>query len=154
MSKSSALDVLKDYMKNKKFCINHTEETSENPKKEIELLEKLLFLVDEGELFFSEYDDEIRDYSKTSTFVHVNCNDVFAFACADAEQIRTYGDFEDVCEIYALFGGIGLVAWCAQKRGSKPVVKRGRDITENVKYQDALKYIEKKHTEISENNNG
>jgi hypothetical protein len=83
-------------MRDKKFCINHTEETSENPEKEIELLEKLLFLVDEGEVFFSEYDDEIQDYSKTDTFAHVNCNDIFAWACADAEQIRTYGDFEDV----------------------------------------------------------
>lgn len=137
-------------MRNKKFCVNHVEETSDNPEKEIEVLEKLISLNDEGEVYFSQYDSEVQEYSETFTFAYINCNDTFAWATADGEQIRTYGDLEDIHEIYAKFGGIGLIAWIAQRRGQRPIVKRGSDITKRTEYQETLAFIEKKYKELGQ----
>lgn len=60
----------------------------------------------------------------------VVCNDTFVFGCADAETLPwTEGDpsYKDHNELWLLYdtvrvhGGLGALAWCAHRRGSRPV---------------------------------
>jgi hypothetical protein len=57
--------------------------------------------------------------------IHVLCNDVFAWGCADAEEMR-YVDLEEVYEYYHKDPIWGTAVWCIQKRvemPQKPVYK-------------------------------
>jgi hypothetical protein len=49
----------------------------------------------------------------------VNCNDVFAWGCADAEEI-TYHEVEDLFNHYIEKGNWGVVIWCMKKRNLQP----------------------------------
>ena len=130
--------------KNKKIVIDVTrvEENEEDIQRELSILEKLMFL--DGIVFFSRHDDDGPHHPKYQMFPFVNCNDLFYLGAADAEQIKTYGEAEEVIELHDLFGPIGVNAWAADKRGEKPVVHRGTDLTTSPKYIAALDYLKTK----------
>ena len=51
--------------------------------------------------------------------VNANCNDVFAWGCADAENIN-YGELEDLYNHYTVDDIWGTAVWCIKKRGIMP----------------------------------
>lgn len=59
-----------------------------------------------------------EDARKMTSF-NVICNDVFAWACADAESIE-YKDIEDVYDHWIKDPDWGPAVWCIKKRGMMP----------------------------------
>lgn len=53
------------------------------------------------------------------TTLHVNCNDIFAWGCADAEDIK-YGEIKELYEMWKKDPDWGAAAWCIQKRKQMP----------------------------------
>lgn len=69
-------------------------------------------------------EDRSEEY-KQSFYVGVNCNDVFAWGCADCEEI-TYKELPDLWEHYKQDPLWGCDVWCIKKRNElpqKPVYK-------------------------------
>lgn len=60
-------------------------------------------------------------------FAQINANDLFAHACADAEDIESAAELDAVIAIFKLDGWPGLVEWMERKRGMKSIqsVKEG-----------------------------
>lgn len=61
--------------------------------------------------------------------LHVNCNDVFAWAMADGEEI-TYGEIPELYEMWKKDAIWGPAIWCIKKRNlmpQKPLVKIIKD---------------------------
>lgn len=52
--------------------------------------------------------------------VAINCNDTFAYASADAEDIPI-GREHEVRSIYDKYGHAGVIAWCSKERGIEPL---------------------------------
>lgn len=50
-------------------------------------------------------------------------NDVFEYACADAESAES-SDLANVARIWQAHGWDGLIAWAAQRRGETPIQER------------------------------
>jgi hypothetical protein len=63
----------------------------------------------------SEWPKEARDM----TALCVNCNDVFAWGCADAETLR-YEDIQDLYDHWIKDRHWGVAVWCCKKRGELP----------------------------------
>lgn len=53
-------------------------------------------------------------------YVGVICNDVFMYACADAEEML-FSDLEEVYEHYIKDPMWGTAVWCIKKRKQKPI---------------------------------
>lgn len=51
--------------------------------------------------------------------VSVNCNDIFAWACADAEELP-YEEIENVYRLWRADPNWGAAKWCAIRRKQKP----------------------------------
>lgn len=94
--------------------------------------ELLLKLHCEIEFFFSTYDG--TQYTD-SWFPCLNLNDVFGYACADAEALPLE-DLPVIEEIYTKFGWYGLVAWVEKRRGYPPIKER-----QKLGYFDAKKFL-------------
>lgn len=60
-----------------------------------------------------------KDWPKDHITVHVNCNDVFAWGCADAEDI-TYSELGDLYAMYKKDPNWGPAIWCIKKRKMMP----------------------------------
>ncbi|MCK9458540.1 MAG: hypothetical protein M0R80_02790 [Proteobacteria bacterium] len=57
--------------------------------------------------------------------IHINCSDVFAWACADSEPLM----FDDLAAIYKIKNEKwGIVKWCCKKRNQKPQKPVERDM--------------------------
>lgn len=75
---------------------------------------------------YESYLDYIKDIPKDKLQIEsetivlfVNCNDVFAWGCADAEHLTT----DDIPNLYMLWkkwGHDGVTKWCCIKRNEKP----------------------------------
>lgn len=52
--------------------------------------------------------------------VTVNCNDVFAWACADCEDIASEEELQDLYDASAADRNWGMLKWVCKKRGEKP----------------------------------
>jgi len=83
---------------------------------EIEM--KLAHLLCEGVIFCNNgwFKDK---WPKDYITLHVNCNDVFAWACADAEDV-TYHEVSELYEMYKKDPCWGPAAWCIKKRKQMP----------------------------------
>lgn len=57
--------------------------------------------------------------ARQRTSLNVNCNDIFAWGCADAETIN-YEDIESVYRAWRSDETWGTAKWCAFKRNQKP----------------------------------
>jgi hypothetical protein len=57
--------------------------------------------------------------AKKTFAVCVNCNDIFAWACADAEQVL-YDDVESIYKYYKKDPVWGTAIWCILKRNMMP----------------------------------
>lgn len=83
--------------------------------------EKLAILLAEGEVFINNgwWDSEKGTWPKDSITVHVNCNDIFEWGSADAEDLK-YSEIDELYEYYLKDPKWGTAAWCIKKRKQMP----------------------------------
>jgi len=111
--------------------------TSKDNKEEIyfDEDEAILQLLSDGILFsnfrtYSSDDKKLANDGKTIVLFMI-CNDVFAWSCADAEDVSSIEDLKslyDYCEKYGAWEGSAI--WVCMKRKQKPqrpVVKMLKD---------------------------
>lgn len=87
-----------------------------------EIEHKLAHLILENEIFCNNgwwYDEEGIGWKKDSISLHVNCNDVFGWGCADAEDI-THDEIHELYKMWKTDPLYGTAAWCIKKRKSMP----------------------------------
>lgn len=79
-----------------------------------------ILLLDE-KVFTNEHwwEDDWPEEAKKTTSLNVNCNDVFAWGCADAEEMRQ-SEIEDVYEHWLKDRYWGVDVWCIKKRKTMP----------------------------------
>jgi len=65
----------------------------------------------------SLYDD--TEYTNGEIKLWINCNDVFAWACADAEDVH-YDDIESIYKSWLADKKCGGIKWAIRKRGMPP----------------------------------
>jgi hypothetical protein len=97
------------------------------------LIEEVVFLNDNW------WQKDWSDDAKKLFSINVNCNDVFAWGCADAESL-TYGELANLWGFWKKDPSWGAAVWCMIKRNQmpqKPVEKRIRE--EGIWDLDALK---------------
>lgn len=89
---------------------------------EYEIEYKLAHLLIEGEIFCNNgwwYKEEGINWPEDHVSLHVNCNDVFYWACADAERI-TNKEIHELYEMWSKDNRWGTAAWCIKKRKQMP----------------------------------
>lgn len=72
--------------------------------------------------------DDVPEDVKQNITVFVNCNDVFAWGCADSEDLPLH-ELENLYRMWLKDPAWGSAVWCMQKRSwmpQKPVEKRIR----------------------------
>lgn len=72
----------------------------------------IIFLLKKGCLF-SYIDKNVLSLS-------VLCNDVFAWGCADSEEISSYSELEDLYNEVIKHDALGSIKWVCLKRNEKP----------------------------------
>ncbi len=98
--------VVKYIMDGKEYC-----------EKEVAL--SVLLLSEKVFLNSFHWEDSWPKDAKNSIAVCVNCNDVFAWACADAE-ICEYKELEDLFNHFEKDSEWGTAVWCIKKRNIMP----------------------------------
>lgn len=103
---------------------------------------KLAHLILDDTIFCNNgwwYEKEGKPWQKDRTTLHVNCNDVFYWGCADAENI-CHGEIGDLYEMWKKDPMWGAAAWCIKKRKQMPqgpvadrMTKAGWDLQELIK---------------------
>ncbi len=85
---------------------------------ELELARKLFWLVAHDLIFFSNYNENIKNWD-TGNYPIINCNDIF-IAGADAEplSLEEIDKYLEVCKKYPKLYPEYL--WCIAKRSEKP----------------------------------
>lgn len=80
-----------------------------------------------------------KSWPKDAISIAVICNDVFAWGCADAENLL-HSDLEVVARAHIKDAKWGIVAWCIKRRRCMPqkpvaeaMIKAGYDLDELVK---------------------
>lgn len=80
-----------------------------------------------------------KEWPEDRITIAVICNDVFAWGCADAEDIL-YSDLEAVARAHMKDSAWGIAAWCIKKRKQMPqkpvaeaMIKAGYDLDALVK---------------------
>lgn len=83
---------------------------------------KLAHLLLEGTIFCNNgwwYKGEGVSWPEDRITLHVNCNDLFAWGCADVEDI-TYGEIGELYSMWKKDPILGIYAWCIKKRKQMP----------------------------------
>lgn len=83
---------------------------------------KLAHLILNGIVFCNDgwwYKEEGVQWKEGSISMHVNCNDVFAWGCADSEDLL-YSEVNDLYDSWSKDPDWGVVLWCITKRKIKP----------------------------------
>jgi hypothetical protein len=90
--------------------------------------EQLAFLINECVIFCNNgwWDEK---WPKDAISLHVNCNDIFAWGCADSEDIRC-GELKDLTDLYLKDEAWGAAVWCIKKRRQMPQAPVAKDMRE------------------------
>jgi hypothetical protein len=87
-----------------------------------EIGHKLAHLLAEDVIFCNNgwwFEEEGKPWPKDYITLHVNCNDVFAWGAADAEDV-TSSELSDLYEMWEKDNNWGPAAWCIKKRKEMP----------------------------------
>lgn len=90
--------------------------------------EYLLYLLAEGVIIVNNgwWD---QNWPKDKITISVICNDIFAWGCADAEDIE-YKDLETIFNLHRKDPIWGIASWCIKKRKQRPQYPVERDMIE------------------------
>lgn len=83
---------------------------------------KLAHLILERVIFINNgwwMKEENKPWPEDHTTLHVGCNDIFAWGCADSEDI-THSEISDLYEMWKKDNNFGAAAWCIKKRKQMP----------------------------------
>lgn len=80
--------------------------------------EMIAYMLIEGVLFTNNGHWD-QKWPKDKTTLHVNCNDVFAWGCADAEDI-SYSEIPELFNMFKKDEYYGPTMWCIKKRKQMP----------------------------------
>jgi hypothetical protein len=74
-----------------------------------------------GVIFLNDHwwEKDWPDDAKKVTSLNVNCNDVFAWACADAEELP-YAEIENLYRMWRKDPAWGAEVWCIKRRNQMP----------------------------------
>ena len=135
-----------------KLC-NISPESIKDPVKYIETLHKLFWLAANEYVFFTSYDGENNCSSKDGAFPAVNCNDLFYWASADAENIELH-EIDEFTDMVYRFGAFGSDAWASVKRNQEPITYR--TLEARLRFEEAKKFLleKKRELEKSKTENG
>jgi hypothetical protein len=113
-------NVLEEHMSDESFLIRYKMDGKIFFDKE----QALSYLLFEQVIFVNSfwYKEDLPDDIQRSIGLFVNCGDVFAYACSDAEPVN-YDDLEEVYDFYIKDRLNGIAAWCIKKRGIRPIVE-------------------------------
>jgi hypothetical protein len=80
-------------------------------------------------IFLNSYwwEKEWPEDARKVTALCVNCNDIFAWGCADAENLN-YEDLQDLYDHWLKDKRNGSAVWCCKKRGQLPQAPVLKDI--------------------------
>ena len=83
-----------------------------------------------------------KSWPQDAITIAVNCNDVFAWGCSDAEPVL-HGDLEELAKAHAKDEVWGIAAWCVKRRKCMPqkpvaeaMAKAGYDLNKLVKGEE------------------
>lgn len=88
----------------------------------VEEEEMLAFLILQGDVFINNgwwYKEEGKPWIEDSVTLHVNCNDIFAWGCADSEDLK-YSEIRELYEMVKKDKNLGAAAFCIKKRKMRP----------------------------------
>lgn len=105
--------------------VSPTMPNAREQEKEVE--EKLIEMLQDGAVFISGQLDTLC----------VNCNDLFYWACADAENMA----LADLDEVYRHFKADTLEEWCCLRRGMRPQRPLITQLKERGKWSAALEAL-------------
>jgi len=90
-----------------------------NTRWETEEEQMLAELISSGDVFINNgwWDPT---WKKDAITVHVVCNDTFAYACADTEDLP-YNQIRNLYVLNKADPELGLVAWCIWRRKQRPI---------------------------------
>jgi hypothetical protein len=100
---------------------------------------KIAHLLVEGILFTNNGHWD-SNWTKDKTTLHVSCNDLFAWGCADAEDIL----HSEISELYSMYRKDpiwGASAWCIKKRNLMPQSPVEKKMRESGVWNDLLDEI-------------
>lgn len=100
--------------KEKREYIIYTEHMEDEDYLKILLCEDVLFI--NNGWWFKEQGKPWQDDYIT---IHCNCNDIFAWACADSEDV-TLCELKELYEFWKKDPNWGPAAWCIKKRKQPP----------------------------------
>ena len=89
--------------------------------KEFDKDNALAFLLINDVIFTNNHwwEKEWTEEAKKTTSLNVNCNDIFAWACADSEEINV-NEIEELYKLYRENAEYGQFIWCIKKRNMLP----------------------------------
>ena len=94
-------------------------------------------LVYEGVLFanYRNYSHDNKNFTKDgcTIILFMNCSDVFAWGCADAEDVSSEEELKQLYDLCVKYPNMGSSIWACLKRGEKPqspVAKRMKELNE------------------------
>lgn len=95
--------------------------TEEHPKGEIDQEQVVALLLINEVIFLNTpwWKDDWPEEAKNATVMFVNCNDVFAWGCADAETIELH-EIESLFDLWEKDSVYGAEIWCILKRKELP----------------------------------
>lgn len=70
----------------------------------------------------------------------VNCNDIFAWACADAEQVEMK-ELLDLYQMHVADKKWGAAKWCCKKRNQRPQYPVERDMRADGSWDDTMEKL-------------
>lgn len=98
----------------------------------------LMYLLAE-DCIFSNNGHWDENWPKDKITLHVICNDIFLWGCADSEDI-SYSDLAVLYELHRKDPHWGIASWCIKKRKQRPqssvekaMIEAGYDIEELIK---------------------
>lgn len=98
---------------------NHTGDPSKKRKPEPEKALAILLVEEQVFLNTNWFKENWPDDAKKTTVLYANCNDVFAWGCADAESVE-YDEIVDVFEHWMKDPDWGVAVWCIKKCNMMP----------------------------------
>ena len=124
------------------FCCDHKDAYLDE-----EILAYLLF---KGIVFVNSRKyvniDDNQTVMPSTTIIFVNCNDIWAWGCADAEEV-TKKELPVLCRMYMGDKRWGVLKWACRKRGMRPQFPIRRDMKELGVWSEMMESLEPNYDE-------
>jgi hypothetical protein len=79
--------------------------------------------------------------------IFVNCNDIWAWACAEGLEI-TLDELPELCEMYMKDSGWGAIKWACKKRNMRPQKPIRDDMKKDNAWCDMMESLDPNYDEI------